>query len=125
MQKKGVYDIIEAAKRIENPNVVINLYGDGELEIFEKLIQENNLQDKVKIKGWISGEQKNKAIKESDIYILPSYNEGLPMSILEAMACGLPVISTPIGGIAEAVKDGVNGYLIQPGDYEALTEKIN
>jgi len=64
------------------------------------------------------------AYKNADIYILPSYNEGLPMSILEAMTYCLPIISTPVGGIPEAVHDGVNGYLINPGDCKALAEKI-
>ncbi len=124
-KRKGTYDTIEAAKLIQNPNVVINLYGDGELDEFRKLIAENNLENRVKIKGWIRGEQKDIAFAESDIYILPSYNEGLPMSILEAMAVKLPVISTPIGGIPETIEEGVNGFLIQPGDYKALAEKID
>lgn len=124
-KRKGTYDTIEAAKLIKNPNVVINLYGDGDLDEFKKLIAENNLENRVKIKGWISGEQKDAAFAQSDIYILPSYNEGLPMSILEAMAAKLPVISTPIGGIPETIENGVNGFLIQPGDYNALAEKID
>lgn len=124
-KNKGVYDIIEAAKYIKNPNVIINLYGDGDLDEFKKLIAKNNLENKVKIKGWIRGEQKDIAFAESDIYILPSYTEGLPMSILEAMAAKLPVISTPIGGIPETIYDGVNGFLIQPGDCKALAEKID
>lgn len=124
-QLKGVYDIIESAKYITNSNIIINLYGDGNLEEFKNLINNSNVQSKVKIKGWISGEDKERAYQNSDIVILPSYTEGLPMSILEAMAYGLPVISTPVGGIAEAVEDNVNGYLIEPGDYKALAEKID
>lgn len=122
---KGVYDVIEAGKYIQNNNVTINLYGDGNLEEFEKLIVENNLQKKIEIKGWISGNKKDEAFRNSDIYILPSYSEGLPMSILEAMAIGLPIISTPVGGTPDAVEEGANGFLIQPGDYKALAEKID
>lgn len=124
-KRKGLYDIIEAAKYIQNPEVLINLYGDGDIEKFQKLIIENNVQDKVKIKGWISGDKKDEVFRCSDIYILPSYNEGLPMSILEAMAYALPVISTPVGGTPETVEEGVNGFLIHPGDAKALAEKID
>lgn len=121
---KGIYDLINAAKHI-NSDVEINLYGDGNIEEFERLIIDHNLQKKVKIKGWVSGDKKDEVLKHSDIYILPSYNEGLPMSILEAMACGLPIISTPVGGISEAVEEGVNGFLVQPGDSQAIAEKID
>jgi len=124
-KEKGIYDIIEAAKYIKNSNVEINLYGDGNVEEFGNLIADNKLQNKIKIMGWISGTEKEQAYKNSDICILPSYNEGLPMSILEAMAVGLPIISTPVGGIPEAVEDCVNGFLIQSGDYVALAEKID
>ena len=122
---KGVYDIIEAAKYITNTDIMINLYGDGNIKELEKLITENNLQKKIKINGWISGNKKDKVLQNSDILILPSYNEGLPISILEAMAVGLPVISTPVGGIPEAIEDGLDGFLIQPGDYKALAKKID
>lgn len=124
-KRKGTYNIIESAKFIQNPNIVIDLYGDGEIEKCEKLINDNNLSQKVKIKGWISGSQKEEVFQNSDVLILPSYHEGLPMSILEAMSYGLPIISTPVGGIPEAVEDGVNGFLIQPGDSKALAEKID
>ena len=124
-KEKGVYDIIEASKLVKSPNIKINLYGDGDIEEFEKLIKENNLQEKIKIMGWISGREKDEALNNSDIFILPSYSEGLPMSILEAMAIGLPIISTPVGGIPEAVEDGADGFLVSPGDYNALAEKID
>ncbi len=124
-KRKGVYDIIKGAKLIINPNIEINLYGDGDLKEFENLINENNLQNKVKLKGWISGNIKDEAYRSADIYILPSFEEGLPMSILEALTYGLPIICTSVGGIPEAVEEGINGFLIQPGDYKALAEKIN
>ena len=58
------------------------------------------------------------------LHILPSYREVLPMSILETMAYGIPNISTRIASIPEVIEDGVNGFLIEPGDLEALKEKI-
>lgn len=60
-----------------------------------------------------------------DVYILPSYNEGLPIAILEAMAYAHPVISTPVGGIPEVVKNGQNGMLVKPGDTQNIAEAIN
>ena len=116
-QRKGVYDIIEAAKCLTS-NTIINLYGDGSLKL-------PPLPDNIKIHGWVSGEKKDEVFKNAAMLILPSYNEGLPVSILEAMAYGLPVIATPVGGIPEAVKDSVNGFLIEAGDYKALAQKID
>jgi len=124
-KNKGVYDIIEAAKLLNNNAIELYLYGDGDMEEFKSLVKEANLHGKVIVSGWIAGEDKDKALQDADIYILPSYSECLPMSILEAMAVGLPIISTHVGGIPEEVEDGVNGFLIEPGDYKALAEKIN
>lgn len=124
-QRKGIFDIIKASEYIHDPNIQIWLYGDGDIEKAKELVQQNNLQDKVNIAGWISGSKIGETYQKADIYLLPSYNEGLPMSILEAMAHGLPIISTPVGGIPEAVKENINGYLIEPGDYKALAEKIH
>ncbi len=124
-RRKGAYDILKAAKLIKNNNVQINIYGDGDIDKVRSIVEENNIGNKVKVNGWISGDEIEKAYNESDIFILPSYNEGLPMSVLEAISFGLPVISTDIDGIPEAVKDNVNGYLITPGDYKVLAEKID
>lgn len=124
-KRKGVYEIIESAKYIKNDNIIISLYGDGDVAEFKTLVQESSVEDKIKINGWILGDKKREVYDNSDVLLLPSFNEGLPMSILEAMSYGLPVISTPIAGIPEAVEDGVNGFLIQPGDSKALAEKID
>ncbi len=74
--------------------------------------------------GWIRGDQKIKLLRNADIYILPSYNEELSIGILEAISAGLPVIVSSVGGIPEAVIDGINSYLIEPGDFIALADKL-
>lgn len=123
-KRKGAYDIIEACKLIENKNFEIHLYGDGELKKLQQLATEADLEDIVKVKGWISGDEKENAFKSADVLLLPSYNEGLPISVLEGMSYGLPVLSTPVGGTAEAVENEVNGFLIEPGDINSLAKKI-
>lgn len=72
----------------------------------------------------MSGDKKIQIINEVDAFILPSYNEGLPISILEAMSYNLPIISTSVGGIPEILKNGYNGFLIRPGDKKALKNAI-
>lgn len=74
--------------------------------------------------GWIAGQKKIDCLNWEDVYILPSYNEGLPIAILEAMAYSHPVISTPVGGIPEVIKTGGNGILVKPGDTVAIAEAI-
>jgi len=126
-KRKGSYDIIKAAKILKARcinNVKIKLFGDGEVEKAQKIINENGLEYIISVSNWISYEEKDNVLKNSHIYLLPSYHEGLPMSILEACAFGLPVISTPVGGIPEFIKDGINGFLVNPGDYKTLAEKI-
>lgn len=121
-KRKGVYDIIEAARLINDLNVKINLYGDGEINEVRGIVSENHLDQKILVNDWINDRQK--AYQESDIFILPSYNEGLPVSICEAMANALPVIATNTGGIPDQIEDGNNGFLIERGDYITLAEKI-
>jgi len=124
-KRKGAYDTIEAAKLLTNTNIKIDMYGDGEVENAKNIVALSNLEERVKINGWITGEKIDLAYKNADLFILPSYDEGLPMSILEAMSHSLPVISTNIAGIPDQITNGVNGYLIEPGDVQLLAEKID
>jgi glycosyltransferase involved in cell wall biosynthesis len=126
-KRKGVYELIEAAKQIdfEKFNAQIYLCGDGEIELISKKIFDLKLEDHIRVLGWVEGNKKNKIYKEGYIFILPSYFEGLPMSILEAMSYGLPIISTTVGGIPYAVKNGIEGFLIEPGNYNLLAKRIN
>lgn len=123
-ERKGVYDILKAAEQLREANVDISLYGDGEVEAARNIVKKNQLHDVVKVHGWISGEEKDAVFENADVLLLPSYHEGLPIAILEALSQGMPVISTPVGGIPEAVHDGVNGFIVQAGDHVALGNRI-
>jgi len=125
-KRKGVYDLLDAFEKIipDFPDAHLVLGGDGDVEKVRKLVARRNLEEHIHVLGWISGKQKIRVFRECDIYVLPSYNEGLPGSILEAMAVGVPIISTPVGGIPEAVIENRNGYLVDPGDVDELYNKL-
>lgn len=123
---KGIYDLLEVIPNIikENKNVFFYLCGDGDVEQVKEIIVNKFLESKVFVPGWINTNEKINYFNESSIYILPSYNEGLPISILEAMASSLPVIATNVGGIPEAIEHNRNGYLISPGDTKSLEKYL-
>lgn len=125
-KRKGVYDLVEAMKQVvaSNRDVVLDIFGEGETQKLRQVVQEAGLQENVIVHGWIDGADKKRALLTTDIYILPSYHEGLPMSILEAMSYSLPVISTNVGGIPQLVETGVEGVLVNAGDIEALASAI-
>ena len=86
-------------------------------------IAEKGLSGLVEYEGFVSGEKKRELLQNADALILTSYNEGLPISILEAMSYGDAVISTPVGGIPEVV-DATNGILVAPGDRDAIYDAV-
>jgi len=88
------------------------------------LITEKTLQEYIRIYRNLPLEEKDKLFSEADIFVFPSYSEGLPVVILEAMDYSLPIITTPVGALDEILKEGVNCYFVQPGDYENLAKKI-
>lgn len=116
-KRKGAYDIPNVVKKViaKMPDAKFILCGNGEVEELRKVVKENNLENYIELKGWINNKQKEDLLNRSKIYFLPSYNEGLPMSILEGMAYGLPIVSTNVGGIPTVVSTGINGYLYKPG----------
>ncbi len=123
---KGSYDLLQAVATIapQFPDLLLEMGGDGELEQVTARARELGIEQHVRLLGWVRGADKDRHMQAARIYLLPSYNEGLPMSVLEAMAAGLPVITTPVGGIPEAVTDGVEGFLVQPGDVDALAGRL-
>lgn len=121
-QRKGTYDLIEVLPEIfaKYPKAHIYFGGDGEREQAERLCREKGIAEQVTFLGWIRGAEKDKMLKECSIYVLPTYHEGMPMSVLEAMSHGIAVASTYVGGIPHLIKDGENGLLCEAGDEEAL-----
>lgn len=125
-RRKGIFDLLDILKNNAealNGRVNLTIGGNGDIQRLEQSIKEFG-NNEIRYVGWVNGEKKNELLKQCDVYILPSYVEGLPMSILEAMSYGKPIISTPVGGIPEIVKPGVNGWLFEPGDHAALTKII-
>jgi len=123
-KRKGVFDLVTAVRLANHPQIHVSLYGDANRRVVQNMVDEYRLGKAITVGDWISGETKHQAFLNADVLVLPSYNEGLPMAILEAMSYGLPVITTPVGGIAEAVEEGENGFLIQPGDVTNLANKL-
>ncbi len=125
-KRKGVYDLLEAFKAIapSHPQARLILAGDGEVDEVRALVAEAGLEAQVEVPGWVSGPDAASVFQRADVYCLPSYNEGLPGSILEAMAVGLPVISTPVGGILEAVRHDSTGLIVEPGDIDAIAKAV-
>lgn len=125
--RKGTFDIIEATKKLveKYPNIIVNLAGDGEIDKVNLEIKKYGLEKNINVLGWIDENKRTQLLKDTGIYILPSYNEGMPMSILEAMSYGIPVISTDVGSIPTVIKNDENGYIIKPGDIEKLYTLID
>jgi colanic acid/amylovoran biosynthesis glycosyltransferase len=126
-EQKGQLLLIEAAKSLNESGVDFELVlaGDGELRApIEKLIAQYQLTDKVKITGWINSAEVRSHLLNSQALVLPSFAEGLPVVIMEAMSLKRAVISTYIAGIPELVKDQENGWLIPAGSVEMLTVAI-
>ena len=126
--RKGIYDLLDvliANKAYYQDKVCLHIGGNGEVDKVKAIIAKEQIGDWVIYEGWVGGDQKIQLLNEADVYVLPSYNEGLPISVLEALSYELPAISTNVGGIPEIVKDGYNGCLIEPGDKEALKRALD
>lgn len=98
----------------------LTIAGNGRVEDLRALVRSLDLGSRILVQDWLDHAQRDEALRESDVYVLPSLNEGLPMGMLEAMSWGLAVIVTPVGGIPEVVIDGQNGLLVAPQDEPAL-----
>lgn len=127
-EEKGVFDLIQAiADNKEQLHGILQFHiaGNGMVSRLKNEIYDKGLQDIVKYEGWVDSEAKHNLLCLSDALVLPSYTEGLPISILEAMSYRLPVISTPVGGIPSVISDGVNGFLVEPGNGSEFIKRIN
>lgn len=130
IKRKGIEDFLEAISLLNidgkrnNSNFVIAGTGEEENRL-KKKCHDLNLDNLVEFTGWIDRKKKEKLILESQMLVLPSYNEGLPMAVLEAMSFGLPIVATDVGDMREAIIEGGNGYLTIPGEKRELAAAMN
>lgn len=125
--EKGIYDLLDVVS--ENAGyfrgkATVVFGGRYNEETVQQKIRELGIEDIIDYRGWIWAEEKDRLLKESHVLILPSYIEGLPISLLEAMTYSMPVITTDVGGIPEIVTDKVNGIMFKPRDKNALFEAM-
>jgi glycosyltransferase involved in cell wall biosynthesis len=127
--RKGGYDLMNAFAALPDAlrlRARLVLAGDGDVEGMRKLAEPLNADgvERVRVLSWIDAQERDRLLSESDVFVLPSYAEGVPMSLLEAMAAGLPSITTPVGGIPDVFSHGTEGLLVNPGDRAQLTSAM-
>jgi glycosyltransferase involved in cell wall biosynthesis len=124
---KGSYVLLDAFAAIagRHPGATLVMAGDGETEGARAAARAAGLADRVGVPGWVGREEVARLLRGATVFALPSRIEGLPMSMLEAMAHALPVVVTPVGGIPDVVRDGVDGVLVRPDDREGLAAALD
>lgn len=124
-KRKGIFDIIDSIKILKQKGIKFKLlvYGPDETSGFDQIIKDNSLEDYIEYCGWLTENEKDNVFSDVKSNILPSYNEGLPMTILETMSYGIPNISTPVAAIPEVVNNK-NGFIVNPGNIEEISEAI-
>lgn len=124
---KGVQYLITAMKQVHDtiPDARLNIIGDGrEREMLEALSVQLGIQEYVEFSGKVPHEKVLSLMQQADVFVLPSLSEGFPMVIIEALACGLPVVASRVGGMPEIITDDTNGYLVEAKDDTAVANKI-
>ena len=125
-EEKGVLNFVKAIPEIltEKGDLEFLIGGDGQLrDEIEKYLADKNL-NKVKLVGWIPHDELPDYLNELKLVVLPSYTEGLPNIMLEAMACGTPVLATPVGAISDVIKDGETGFIIERNSPECIAKNV-
>ena len=125
---KGVPILIDAVSRLVKayPDFTLRLVGDGpDRNALEAEVAKRGLQDRIVFLGYKSQAEVAEELAQKDVFVLPSFAEGVPVVLMEAMASQVPVLTTRIAGVPELVEDGVNGRLVPPGDVDAFTEALS
>jgi glycosyltransferase involved in cell wall biosynthesis len=125
--EKGTLNFVKAIPDILRERIEVNFLigGDGQLRgEIERDLNEHNLNGKVKLTGWILHDNLPQYFNELKLLVIPSYTEGLPNIMIEAMACGTPVLATPVGAIPDVIKDGETGFIMEDNSPECIAKNI-
>lgn len=125
-KEKGFHDLLLAVARIRDrvPGFRLVCGGTGNASEVKRWIESAGVGDLVELRGWVSGVAKQACFERAAMLVLPSYIENFPMVIIEAMAAGLPVVATAVGGVPDVIEHGKEGLLVQPGDVGRLADAI-
>jgi glycosyltransferase involved in cell wall biosynthesis len=124
-QRKGIPQLITALARLrEHSGWHAVLAGNGDIDATRQRVSSLNMAERISVPGWVNDRGVRKLLQTADIFILPSFDENLPMSVIEAFAYGVAVIATPVGAVTDIVRDGETGLLVPPGDVDALTAAL-
>jgi glycosyltransferase involved in cell wall biosynthesis len=126
-REKGLFDLVECGRSIcnERPDVSFIIAGNGrDINKLRRKIKKTGLQNRFIFLGQIEKDQMIKLYQNATLFILPSYHEGLPTVLLEAMSCGLPIIATDVRGNRDLISNGENGLLVPPKDSKKMAEAI-
>jgi len=121
---KGCFDLLKSwvLFRKQFPGWRLVVGGKGEVEQFLAEAQRLGIREDIDFLGWVAGEAKENELRRADIFVLPSYREGMPVSVLEAMAYGATVIATPVGGVPDMMEPDKHGLWVQPGDIDGMSD---
>jgi glycosyltransferase involved in cell wall biosynthesis len=125
-ERKGVHDLLRAWPAVLRrvPDARLVLAGSGDVDAARALAGKLGIEESVETPGWVLGDDKARLLNAATAFTLPSHFEALPMSVLEAMAAGLPVVATRVGGVPTAIDDRRTGILLEPRDVEGLARAL-
>lgn len=124
---KGLAVLLESMRTImkAHPGARLTVVGDGpERDRFEALARELGLDGSVEFVGYRSQHEVAEHLADTDVFVLPSYAEGVPVTLMEALGSAVPVVATQVGGVSELVADGHNGFIVKPGDPDELGDRL-
>jgi glycosyltransferase involved in cell wall biosynthesis len=126
-EEKGVLNLLEAIPQVvrERPHVRFIIVGGGRLrEEILRSLDTNNITGHVELVKWVSHHELPAWLNKFKLLVIPSYTEGLPNVMLEAMACGTPVLATSVGGVPDVIEDGRTGFLMETNTSECIARNI-
>jgi glycosyltransferase involved in cell wall biosynthesis len=126
VKSKGINVLLDAlgSETCRDKNWELTIAGDGDMETYRAQVEALGLAGRIRFTGWLDHADCQRELLTADVLVQPSMFEGLPMSVLEAMASGLPIIATPVGSVSDAIQDQVTGILVPPGDCHALAQAL-